>query len=253
LRPSTVELGDATDEREAEPEAARTAVGSALALHEEIEDTGKHRGIDAHAGVANAQHGLAVDGAQRDLDRAFRRGELERVAHEVDDDLLEPCLVDVGPHRIEIEADRVSLRAAALGERGHGVPDRLRELDRAPLEDDLAECHPGDVEEVVDQMGELSVLSRDDLAGTRGGVRRRILGVEHAHRVRDGGERVAQLVAQHGEEWSLPRLAASASARAACSRASKRAFWTAAAAWWASVTSAASSDTVNGRRVQLFA
>src|SRR5439155_452574 len=83
--------------------------------------------------------------AQRDLDRAFRRGELERIAHEVDDDLLEPCLVDVGPHRIEIEADRVSLRAAGLGERGHGVPDRLRELDRAPLEDDLAERHPGDV------------------------------------------------------------------------------------------------------------
>ena len=83
------------------------------------------------------------------------------------------------------------------------MPNRLRELDRAPLEDDLAERHPGDVEKVVDQMGELSVLSRDDLAGARGGLRRRILGVEHAHRVRDGGERVAQLVAQHGEEMVL--------------------------------------------------
>ena len=59
------------------------------------------------------------------------------------------------------------------------------------------------VQEVVDQVGEVGVLARDDLARPAGGLRRRARDAEHGHGIGDGGQWVAQLVAEHGQELVL--------------------------------------------------
>ncbi len=71
---AAVQLGDASDQGEAEPQAARAAVGPALALGEEIEDARQHLGRDPDAGVADAQDRFAALRAQRDLDARRRPG-----------------------------------------------------------------------------------------------------------------------------------------------------------------------------------
>ena len=68
LDAAAVQLRDAAHQGEPEAEAARAAVGAALALHEEVEHAGQHLRRDADPRVADAQHGQPVHGAQRDLD-----------------------------------------------------------------------------------------------------------------------------------------------------------------------------------------
>ena len=138
LDAAPVQLGDAAHQREPEAEAARAAVGAALALHEEVEHAGQHFRRDTDPRVADTQHGQPVRGAQRDLDLSPRRREPERIAHQVADDLLEARLVHVGPHRIERDGELVVLGAPARGERRDALPHRLRQLHGTALERDLA-------------------------------------------------------------------------------------------------------------------
>ena len=79
----------------------------------------------------------------------------------------------------------------------------FRQVDELAIEDDLSGIEAGDVEHVVDEVGEPVDLPIDHLARTlvHGGARRRH-GEQRGRRLH-GAERVAQLVSQHGEELVL--------------------------------------------------
>ena len=79
------------------PAAGRWSAG--VALHEQVEDPGQEIGGEPGAGVLHAEHGLAVAGRDGDGHPAIRRRELHRIAEEVVEDLLEPGLVGLDPHR----------------------------------------------------------------------------------------------------------------------------------------------------------
>src|SRR5439155_21954952 len=77
------------------------------------------------------------------------------------------------------------------------------EVDRPQAEDDLAHGHAAHVEQVVHDPGEMLHLPRHDLARADGGLLVVAHAIEDRHGAGDGAERVAQLVAQHGEELVL--------------------------------------------------
>src|SRR6266545_4128806 len=107
----------------------------------------------------------------------------------------------------EIHLDRV---VPLLEERERGLDrpgDDGREVEHLPVQDDLAARDPADVEQVVHEPTEVPHLALDQLARPDDGGVRHLAGRHHGHGVADGGERVAQLVAEHGEELvDLPAL-----------------------------------------------
>jgi hypothetical protein len=147
-----------------------------------------------------------------------RRGELERVSDQVRDDLLDPRLVGVDPDRIEAALQAMSAETARGLEHCERTRHHGGQVDRAALEHDLAHDRAPGVEQIVGEAREMLHLPRDD--GARLPRRFRIdpRMVEEVARVGDRAERVAQLVAEHRQNSSLARLAASAAVRASRSR-----------------------------------
>jgi hypothetical protein len=94
----------------------------------------------------------------------------------------------------------MALRAPARRQRGHAAPYRLRQLQRAPIKDDLAGSHARHVDEIVDETGEMGVLAGDDLAGAARRLLRHPGVVEDVGGGGDGGQGIAQLVPEHGEQ-----------------------------------------------------
>ena len=101
----------------------------------------------------------------RESDVAAGLGVLGRVGQEVADDLFEPGRVGVDPEvaPVEVKLQRV----LPLGDQGAGGLDGVVEgrgrLDSTAAELDLAAGDPRDVEQVVDQPGEVADLAADDL------------------------------------------------------------------------------------------
>ena len=81
--------------------------------------------------------------------------------------------------------------------------DHVRQVHELPPEVDLALADPGDVEQVVHQPGHLLDLMLDHSRGPLELGIGRALDAEDLHGIADGGERAAQLVAQHREELIL--------------------------------------------------
>ena len=61
--------------------------------------------------------------------------------------------------------------------------DGFGHVDRLPVQPDLSGDDALDVEQVVDQMGDVADLPRDDVVGARGGLPFGVRGLDHA----DGG------------------------------------------------------------------
>src|SRR5262249_56521925 len=73
---------------------------------------------------------------------------------------------------------------------------------RPPLEHDASARHAGEVEQVVDDAPEVADLAGED-RGRSGVLRAAIGALEEVDGARDRGERVAQLVAEQGQELVL--------------------------------------------------
>ena len=71
------------------PEPAVPPRGGGVGLAEAVEDVGEELGLDADAGVDDADLDVRVDPLQEDLDLAALGRELDGVGEEVPDDLLE--------------------------------------------------------------------------------------------------------------------------------------------------------------------
>src|SRR5262249_30354806 len=199
-----VKLHEALHQGQSDPETAASAIERALPLHEEVEDAREELGTYAHAGVLHPQDGAGALAPDLDVDGAGDGRVTEGVVDEVEHHLFDSGGVAVDPHRLPCQHDGMVTDLARCAQRGHRVLGRLVEVERASVELDLAGHHPPDVEEVVDQAGELLYLTGDDLPRVRGGGPVRIIdAVQDVHGVADGAQRVAELVPQHGQELVL--------------------------------------------------
>ena len=168
-----------------------------------------HTGVDADAGVANADAhvvmvGIAADelGGQFDM-AAF--GELDRIAQQVVDDLAQAQTID-DEHRGDARIDALAQQDALLtGDAAEGVVravEHFRERGRFFAQFELARFDLGKVEHVVDQAQQRLARVADRVDGVA------LLGIERAQaqqleQADHGVHRRADLVAHHGQECAL--------------------------------------------------
>ena len=139
----------------------------------------------------------------------FARRVLQRVLHQVGDDLGEPVRVRVGRQRLRARRPcSVIPRSRRCGpERVDRGPDGLGGVDRARGERELAGVDPGEVEEVGDEAFEPAGLGGDDARRVRVLLVRADRAVGHGLRVAaDRGERGAQVVGDAEDERALHAL-----------------------------------------------
>ena len=190
------------------PPSVRASVGFAWAKSSKIESQLVR--WNPGAVVAHAQHRLAVLDLERDPDRAPGRRVLGGVVHQVGEHLLKPDRVaehghgSVRKRQVELLLLRVELgplgldREADCGSQVHG----------RPLELDAAAGDARHVEQVVEQPREVVRLAAHHAARALRARLERGARVDERDRVHDHGERVAQLVGQHGEELVLAAVGA---------------------------------------------
>ncbi len=186
--------------------AVRAASGSRTAnslprlRHEHLEDPIEHLRRDADPVVGDAHHRGIPLGRQGQLHRRPGGGILDRIDQQVAEHLLEADRVRLHGQACvrprETDLDR--LGAGGRLHRLEAAAQELVEIERDALQRHLPGGDAGDVQQIVDQAGEVPCLAIDDAAvlGARPGGR----AVEDLDRQHDGAERVAQLVSEHGEE-----------------------------------------------------
>jgi len=194
----------------AEAGATIAAAGRGLALHEGLENLRHVAALDADAGVADLaaeQHLLpgTLDHLHAYGDAARRR-ELDRVVEQLDQHLAQAqCIAHQLPARwqvVKLKLD-AELATPGLGTEfiDHGI-DQRRRRERAQLEGQLALLQPREVEDVVDHAQEVAagLLGMAHIVALLVGEHGRLEQLQHAG---DAVQRRAQLVAHHGEEFTL--------------------------------------------------
>ena len=121
---------------------------------------------DAGPVVVDVELDLVVD-RSRARRRHARRRELQRVLHQVGDDLREALRVDRRRHRLAGSRSPASTPiSAAAGPNAStaSLHDRVR-VDRRGMQRELVRVEPGEVEQVGDEPLEPARLRRDDVGG----------------------------------------------------------------------------------------
>ncbi len=174
-------------------------------LGEQVEDPRQHLGRNADPVVANPEHHLGPLGRGRQADLPAGLSVLGRIVQQVGEDLGHPDRVGIDIDRLRRQGDRQAMmmrlddRTAGFDRVGHDGCD----VDGLFLEPDLAAGDPGNLQQFVDQLGQLAHLVVDDIAGpAQVGIVRTAL-LHDLDGVADRGQRVAQLVAQHRQKLVL--------------------------------------------------
>ena len=205
---AAVQRDETADDGQAETQTALRAIQRLASLGEDVEHARLHLRFDADAGVANADHHRVCFPVRLDLNRSPGLGVLGGVGQEVRHHLRETLLVAVnraptpGYVDIEIVLALFEQRAGGL----HGSGDDVGQLHVLFLELDLPPGDAGDVEKVIDKADEVTDLPLDDRPLAFGGIDAAQL--HELQRRQDGRERIAQLVAQHGDELVLRTIRA---------------------------------------------
>ncbi len=193
------------DDGQPQAQAAMSAGGGSVALAEAFEHVGQEFGADAHAVVADGNFELAVRLAQAHRHGAVPFRELEGVAEQVPDDLLQP--VGVGRHdaglRVEVALDA---DLARVGGRLHGVDGGLGDRMRRQylhFQPHLAGGDAAHVEQILDQLGLGAGVALDGLQATLYVGQLAAAPPQHLGPAQDGCQRRAQLVRQGGQELVL--------------------------------------------------
>jgi hypothetical protein len=166
-----VPLGEVAGEREPD---ARARLHAALpraveALEEALADLGRQAG----PAVVDDDLDLRVARAQHDLHPPVRWGELECVAQEVREHLLELAAIEVDDARIggevELERDGTAVREGLV--HLHDPGDERHEILGRTLEAERARVEPNEVEQLVDEREEAArvALGEPHLRLHRGG------------------------------------------------------------------------------------
>ncbi len=212
-----VQLGEALGDRESQSRAGDLlAVGGGDAS-EGLEDTGLIRRRNPDAAVAHfeAQHAefrhyrfveahLGVRAADRDPNRPAR-GEFDRVAHEIEQDLhdADPVAAHTAGHaRTHGESQSHALGAGGCREQVDHVLGRARRLEIGFTKLEMVRLDFRQVEDVVDDRQQRVAGAQDRLHLSRQGRRQRG-GVELLGGAHDAGDGGAYLVTDRGERARL--------------------------------------------------
>src|SRR5688500_11155470 len=135
---SPAKIHEALDERQPDTETAERSIRGLSALIKELEYAGELVFGHAAARVLHDEPRLAVLGGEDDLDRPVLR-ELDRVAEEVRDDLLEPRRITHDHGRLirQLPNDLEPALLEHRTERRDRVVDHLDEIDTLPCDDEL--------------------------------------------------------------------------------------------------------------------
>ena len=151
------ERGELAADREPQARAAEAARGRAVFLHEGVEDRRLVLRQDAGAGVDHVDDQRHVRLGRIHAARADQHvaagGELERVRHQVHEDLADAQLVALGPAmqvRIDVEQQLDALLVRALREQVDDFLDHLADVEILRFEAQLAGLDLREVENVVD-------------------------------------------------------------------------------------------------------
>ena len=159
------------------------------------------------ARVGHLDPGAVGRGGDVDRDRAAARRELDRVGHEVGDDLADPLRVVADPDRGVGKVHRQADTAAGRGGARllDGALDRRAQVVGSQVEQDQAGIELGQLEEVLGQPVEpLDLLAaRFEELGARLGVVGGALAQELVERPQRG-QRRPQLVRDVGQEVAAP-------------------------------------------------
>ena len=199
---TSVHLDQILDDCQAEAQPAVVTRRRCVTLAEALEDVRQDVGGNALTRVAHVDLHVAVDLAQHDLDAAAARRELDGVAQQVPDDLLQPARIaldDCG--RAEHFRSRTPLASADGCAEGtaSSMTDATRPLD---VESQLSGHDAADVEQVVDDLRLAPRVAVDDVNRL---VQRfgRLLLLEHADLAQNGVQGRSQLVRQRSDEIVL--------------------------------------------------
>ena len=200
---AAVHFGQLSGQGETDAEPAFGAIERAVGLGEQVEHAAAHFGRQADAVVGDADHGLAVFGESADLDAPAFGRVLGGVGEQVGDDLLGARGIGEERHRLVGHVDR-QLVLLLVHDRPHsvgGAADDRQDIDVFLLEGDLIAVDARNIEQIVDEPREVLRLAVDDVEQfLAGSIWRNAAEVDG---VADGGERVAQLVGEHGQELVL--------------------------------------------------
>jgi hypothetical protein len=130
------------------------------------------------------------------------RRELERVGHEIADDLLQTDGIRMHPDRFNRDLDD-SFDLIARRDDRDARSHALGQIERVPLEYDFSGRDPADVEQIVHEARHVQRLALNDVAGSCGARFLEIREGKHLDGAADGTQRVAKLVREHGEEFVL--------------------------------------------------
>src|SRR4029077_19150166 len=123
-------------------------------LPERLEQLGKEIGCNSSSGVPYADLGTVLEAFQRHQNLTAPRGELDRVGHQVPDDLLEPFRIAGDSYRLFLQED---IESNALGLCA-GPTDFSRcrrhriEVDGTYLQAQFPEDDPRDIQEVINEL-----------------------------------------------------------------------------------------------------
>jgi hypothetical protein len=202
---TTVHVDQVPDDGESNAQPALRPVERTVALFEQVEQSRHDLWIDTLPLVAHRQHGAVRINAHADVDVLAIRRVLGCVGEQIRGHLAKSHDIPVDAHlrlqhfrRHDLTA-RLDLRQHGFERRGHHV---LETHHFAP-QLDAAVGDARHVEQVVDQVREMAGLAFQHLAGAlhRGLVR--WIAAQDVGYVTDGGERIAQLVREHGQELVL--------------------------------------------------
>src|SRR5256714_2650953 len=204
---AAVQLDETAHQREPNAQTALGAVERGVPLHEDIEHAREGVRGDAVAVIADADPDLLLPVIQRGVhpDVPTVGRELDGVVHQVPDGLLQAH--GIGEHHDgrggEFDDDLLLTRFDGGAQRIERARDQIVQLDPLAVQLDFSMAYAGDVEQVVDHPGDIAQLAIEHLMSPLACGRVDRAAAQHLHDIRDGSERIAQLVRQHRDEFIL--------------------------------------------------
>ena len=210
---AAVQVDERLDDRQPEAGAGALALVRRAAV-EAVEQPPRLLGRDAAPGVGDGDRRRLGVGLEAQRDRALLRRVEVRVRDEVRHDLADPRRV--GERRrarvVDLQLEALALGLQARLDHRRDLRDGLAQVDAARVDLELAGLDAGDVEQVVDELGEpVGRLQRDvdELELALGEVL--VVGrLEQLDEALDRRQRAAQLVRRGGDEVALGLLQARA-------------------------------------------
>ena len=153
---AAVHLRQLPGNRQAQAQSAALARDAGIRLTEPLEHVRQELGRDADAGIADRDFDVRVDALEPDLHFAAAVRELHGVRQQIPHHLLQPFRIPRNRRRRRIEhrLDPDAFRVGGRRDRVDGIADDVGKLDRLNVQADLAGDDAGDVEHVLDDLGQ---------------------------------------------------------------------------------------------------